>query len=152
MYTIQNKLWNMICSWTFHMPKRKRQSWLNHCSVVSLLLFACLPFLTAEICFWWHFTIISFSLHFFSSSHSDSDILQWQVTLRSIFYLRMSNQVCVKSCLLCNSGKRADYTCINGLNTFIHWNMKDSDKTVLRWKLEPKKSALCTHKLLKIRW
>lgn len=118
----------MICSWTFHVSKRKRQSWMSHCSVFRFLLLACLPF-SVEICFWGYFTIMS--LCFSSSSHSDSGVLQWPVTLRNTFYLRISNRTCVVSCLLCNSGKIADYTCIRGLNTFIHWNMKDS---VLSWQ------------------
>lgn len=80
------------------------------------LLHACLPFLTAVSCLWWYFNIFSVSLCFSPSSHSAYSPLQWQVTLMNIIYLTKSNQRCIIICLLCsNSGKRVDYTFINGL-------------------------------------
>ena len=45
-----------------------------------------------------------------------------------------------------NSGKTVDYSFVNGLTTFIQWNVKDNDNTVLRWKLKSKKSALRVQK------
>lgn len=111
------------------------------------LLHACLPFLTAVSCLLWCFNIISVSLWFSPSSHSACSPLQWQVTLMNIFYLTKSNQRCIIICFVATVAREWII-----LLSMDKKNVKDNDNTVLRWKLESKKSALWTHKLAKTHW